>query len=170
MDPVYLNGSKELGSVQKTYTLGFGALIIDVAGVIVGLYFFIRGLQLADDYSYRIMSALGDRSATALILLGTFIMLVSALDFRQHKDTRLEICENGIRGKGSTGWFGYKLQSFQLRYDEIVKVENKKISLIPGVCINSRDSEYCALVRGGDEAVKLITELAASWNQTQNHT
>ena len=163
MNPVYLNGSDELGAVRRVYPFGYRVLTSVILELIIGVYLLVRGLQLANDSTYRILSAFGNKSASLLIFLGIACILIAIIEFHTRKQNCIEVCEKGIRGKGSTGLLGYRIQPFQLRYDEIVKVENKTLGVVPGVNIQSKSAEYCAFVRNGSDAVRQISEYAAAW-------
>ena len=99
-----------------------------------------------------------------LLFLGIALAVLAMVEFLIRKNNVLEVYEYGVRGKGSKGGLlsAYNLKPYQFYYDEIIKVENQKIGLSPGVCITARSNgvicEVCSFVRDGDNAVYEISQ------------
>lgn len=152
-------GINDLGALHSSYACAYGILISDILTIVFGAAFISLGIYISQNNYVRLAAFLGYNPYGWITPIGFLFVILGLIDLLIRKNHRLEIYEYGIRGKGSTGWLGYRMKPFQFRFDELIKVE-KKTFMFPGVYItagNGEVSEYQIVIRHAKEAVDKIT-------------
>lgn len=148
----YYNGADEIGSIKEKF--GFSAKILAGTFIlcVIGIYVFWNGVQLYNKYY-----PWDSKTAMMWMVCGIGIILIGFFDFYFRKDNYLEICEKGIRGKGSTGGIlgMYHPQFFQVAFVNIIKIENKS----QGILISTRENEIIVQIANPQRAIHLIDTL-----------
>lgn len=156
-------GVNDLGAFRSRYGCAYGILIEDILCIALGAYAIAMGMIIAQDDYVRFAAFFGYDPYGWIIPFGLIIVVVGMIDFFIRKDNRLEVYEDGIRGKGSTGWLGYRMKPFQFRFDEIIRVENKAF-MFPGIYISAGSGEISEIrlfIRHSKKAVEEINSLLA---------
>ena len=157
-------GAGTLGALYKRYAFAYRIYIGAVLSLGISIGVISYALIISQDFYVRLATFFGDNSVSLLLFLGIALAVLAMVEFLIRKNNVLEVYEYGVRGKGSKGGLlsAYNLKPYQFYYDEIIKVENQKIGLSPGVCITARSNgvicEVCSFVRDGDNAVYEISQ------------
>lgn len=152
-----------LGAFYRRYAFAYRIYIGAALSLGISIGVISYALIISQDFYVRLATFFGDNSVSLLLFLGIALAVLAMVEFLIRKNNVLEVYEYGVRGKGSKGGLlsAYNLKPYQFYYDEIIKVENQKIGLSPGVCITARSNgviyEVRSFVRDGDTAVKEIS-------------
>lgn len=148
----YYAGAEEIGSIKEKFGFSIKILIGAMIICIIGIYLLWRGVQI-----HNAFYPWNSPTATMMMACGIGIIIYGFIDFYIRKDNYLEVCEKGIRGKGSTGGvFGsYRLQFFQVTFANIIRIENKP----QGILISTNESEVIVQISNPSKAINLIDTL-----------
>lgn len=156
----FFGGNSDVGGVKRRFQFALKFALSGVLGVGVGIMCFVLAQKFSSSgegaVSRMFYKSQFNTSMTIMIVLG-LAMIIESVFMLLKTGHYLEVCEYGIRGKGGVGsgyMSLYKLQTFSVRYADIVSLQKTN----KGLAVTTSGGTYMLGIRDIDEAIRAMEE------------